>query len=45
MVLAHVQLLLYGFGIGTVNVGELLKAFEGMRLELRTLVPQSPQRF
>jgi hypothetical protein len=45
MVLAHVQLLLYGFGIGTVNVGELLKAFEGMRLELRTLVPQGPQRF
>ena len=41
MVLAHVQLLLYRFGIGTVNVGALLKVFEGMRLELRTLVPRA----
>jgi hypothetical protein len=39
MVLAHVQLLLYGFGIGTVSVGALLNVFEGIRLELRTLVP------
>ena len=45
MLLAHVQGMLCRFGIGTVNVGELLKVFEGMRLELRTLVPQSPQRF
>jgi hypothetical protein len=41
LVLAHLQLLLYRFGIGTVNVGELLNVFEGMRLELRTLVPQT----
>lgn len=41
MVLAHVQLLLYAFGIGTVSVGAPLKLFEGMRLELRTLVPRT----
>jgi len=41
MVLARVQLLLYMFGIGTVNVGALLRVFEGMRLELRTLVPRT----
>lgn len=41
MVLAHLQLVLYGFGIGTVDVGTLLKVFEVMRLELRTLVPQT----
>jgi hypothetical protein len=39
MVLAHVQLLLYAFGIGTINVDGLLRVFEGMRLELRTLIP------
>jgi hypothetical protein len=41
MLLAHVQLLLYSFGIGTVDVAALLKVFEGMRLELRTLVPRT----
>ena len=41
LVMAQVQLLLYTFGIGTVNIGELLKVFEGMRLELRTLVPRT----
>ncbi len=41
MVLAHVQLLLYEFGIGTVSVDPLLKVFEGMRLELRTLLPRT----
>ncbi len=40
VVLAHVQLALYSLGIGTVNVGELLKVFERMRLKLRTLVPR-----
>ena len=38
MVLAHSQLLLYRFGIGIVSVDAALKVFEGMRLELRTLV-------
>lgn len=36
---AHAHLLLYSFGLGTVNVSELLRVFDGMRLELRTLVP------
>ena len=40
MVLAHVQMQLYRFGIGTVNIGELLNVFEAMRRELRTLVPR-----
>jgi hypothetical protein len=30
---------LYSFGIGTVSVGDLLKQFDGMRLELRNLTP------
>jgi len=30
---------LYSYGIGTVSVGDLLKQFDGMRLELRTLTP------
>jgi hypothetical protein len=38
-VLVHAQLLLYTFGIGTVRVNALLKLFEGMRIELRTLIP------
>jgi hypothetical protein len=41
IVLAHAQLQVYRFGIGTVDVGALLKVFEGMRLELRTLVPRT----
>jgi hypothetical protein len=41
MVLAQVQLLLYGFGIGTVSVDASLKVFEGIRLELRALVPRT----
>ena len=36
---AHVHLGLYYFGLGTVNASELLRLFDGMRLELRTLVP------
>lgn len=39
MVGAHVHLVLYSFGLGTVNASELLRLFNGMRLELRTLVP------
>ena len=39
MVLAHLQLLFYWFGIGAVDVAALMKVFERMRLELRTLVP------
>ena len=41
IVMAQVQLMLYRIGIGTVNIGELLKVFEGMRLELRTLIPRT----
>lgn len=40
MVIVRVRLVLYAFGIGTVDVGALLKVFEGMRLELRTLIPR-----
>ena len=41
MLAVHFRLLLYGCGIGTVEVGGLLKLFDGMRLELRSLVPAS----
>lgn len=41
MVLARMQLLLYRFGIGRIEVSELFKLFEGMRLELRTLIPRT----
>jgi hypothetical protein len=41
MLTVHLRLLLYGCGIGTVEVGSLLKLFDGMRLELRSLVPAS----
>ena len=41
MLAAHFRLLLYGCGIGTVEVAGLLKLFDGMRLELRSLVPAS----
>src|SRR5579872_3315294 len=36
---AHVHLVLYSFGLGTVNANDLLRLFDGMRLELRSLVP------
>ena len=36
---AYAHLTLYSAGLGTVNVSELLRLFDGMRLELRTLVP------
>jgi hypothetical protein len=35
----HVQVLLFRCGIGTADVSGLLNLFDGMRLELRTLVP------
>ena len=41
MLAVHFRLLLYGCGIGTVEVAGLLKLFDGMRLELRSLVPAS----
>jgi hypothetical protein len=37
----HFRLLLYGCGIGTVEVAGLLKLFDGIRIELRSLVPAS----
>jgi hypothetical protein len=40
MLAVHFRLLLYGCG-GTVEVAGLLKLFDGMRLELRSLVPAS----
>lgn len=39
MILIQVQLMLYDFGIGQVNVAHLLSTFERTRLELRTLIP------
>ncbi|HEY1241319.1 MAG TPA: hypothetical protein VGF16_12225 [Bryobacteraceae bacterium] len=39
MAAAYSRLVLYYFGLGTVDASELLRLFDGMRLELRTLVP------
>jgi len=39
MVLVHCRLVLYRFGLATVDVADLLKVFDGARLELRSLVP------
>jgi len=33
------QVVLFRYGLGTVDVTDLVKLFDGMRLELRTLVP------
>ena len=41
MLAVHFQMMLYRCGIGTVQVGVLLKVFDGVRLELRSLVPAS----
>jgi hypothetical protein len=35
----QLRVALYSHGIGTVSVGDLLKQFDGMRLELRSLTP------
>lgn len=39
MTLVQVRLALFSMGVGTVEVGSLLKIFDGLRIELRTLVP------
>jgi hypothetical protein len=39
MMMVQVQLVFYRYGFGTVDVAGLVKLFDGMRLELRTLVP------
>ena len=39
IVVARAQLVLYSCGIGTVDIGSLLKRFDRMRHELRTLLP------
>jgi|SRR5581483_7395261 len=39
LTLVEVRLALYSWGIGTVEVGSLLAVFDGLRLELRTLLP------
>ena len=39
--LVQAQLALYSCGIGTVDIKSLLSLFDGMRLQLRTLVPAS----
>jgi hypothetical protein len=39
MTMAQVKLVSYRFGIGSVDVTGLVKLFDGMRLELRILVP------
>ena len=36
---AHVHVVLYSFGLGSVNASQLLQLFNSMRVELRTLVP------
>jgi hypothetical protein len=38
----EVRLALFQFGWDGVDGAELIRLFDGMRLELRTLVPQSP---
>jgi len=39
LVMVRARVLLYRFGLGTVEVGSLLKLFDSARLELRSLVP------
>lgn len=39
MMVVQFQVVLYRYGIGSVDVADLVKLFDGMRLELRTLVP------
>jgi hypothetical protein len=39
MALVQVRLALFSVGVGTVEAASLLKVFDGLRLELRTLVP------
>jgi hypothetical protein len=37
--IVQVRLALYSFGIGSVEVASLLSVFDGLRVELRTLIP------
>jgi len=39
MAMVRIHLLLFRFGIGTVDMASLLKVFDGLRLELRSMVP------
>jgi hypothetical protein len=39
MVMVHCRLFLYSWGLGGVDVAGLVKSFDRMRLELRTLIP------
>ena len=39
MVMVQCRLVLYRWGLGAVDVADLIKLFDGMRLELRILVP------
>jgi hypothetical protein len=39
MVMVQFQLVFYRYGVGTVDVTGLVKLFDGLRLQLRTLVP------
>lgn len=39
MAAVHVRLALFSLGVGSVDVASLLKVFDGLRIELRTLVP------
>jgi hypothetical protein len=41
LVALHTQVLLFRCGVGTVDVRGLVKIFDGMRLELRNLVPDA----
>jgi hypothetical protein len=39
MLMVHARVTIYACGIGTVDVAGLLRVFDSMRVELRTLVP------
>lgn len=39
ILVAQTQVVFYGWGLGTVDMAALLKVFDGMRLELRSLTP------
>ena len=39
MIMVQFQLVFYRYGVGTIDITGLVKLFDGLRLELRTLVP------
>jgi len=43
MLAVRCRLYLYSFGLGSVEVSQLVKIFDGLRVELRTLVPSADQ--